>query len=332
MIKREKTLKAHYVFSIIICFLITFIFIISCINILKSINKTNSTPVIYEDPIDVNNSQIKYTTCLNEKYNDTDLTEDILQEINKIDTDLNNYHVSVEYLSPDLDFSYKYNADKLYYAASTIKVVDSLYIYENASNGSIDLDTTVKYTASNKIGASKIISTYPIGSMISLRDLVKAAITVSDNSAHDMLIKYIGFKNLKNFGNSLGAVYTLWGGDNFGSINVDDATAYLKELNSFINNNKELGSELKSYYINSEQNYLNIDDFMAAEKYGEYGSYYHELGIVYTKHPYLVSILTLEGYHDKEQIIRHINAEINELNEMFYQARSSRCYLYAFGE
>ena len=172
---------------------------------------------------------------------------------------------------------------------------------------------------------SKEMKKHKVGEKISLRNLVKYAITVSDNTAHDMLINYIGKSNLKAYGNSLGAKYTLIG-DNFGEITVDDALIYLKELNKFIEENEELGLELKQFFLDSEQNYLNFPDLdiLAGQKYGEYGFYYHELGIVYAKHPYLVAILTTEG--KKESVIRSINEQVYELHKKYYEEKEVACY------
>ena len=102
--------------------------------------------------------------------------------------------------------------------------------------------------------------------MISLRDLVKYAITVSDNSAHQMLVDYIGFTNLKKYGNSLGAKNTLIGGDNFGQIDTNDSIAYLTELYKFINDNFDFSVD----NIIKELN-LNRPIYYQIASYGHFG-------------------------------------------------------------
>lgn len=324
--------------TIVFCLLVIFYFLLIFNYIdfkqnayIKNINKEMAEKLEQEEN---NAKKLKeqeqsetYNKCLNESYNDADEDESIKNLKDELSSYLDDYDLSVYYVDPNLNFNYVYNEDKLYYAASLIKMVDALYIYENASAGNLNLDTKVTYEASNVLGDSKEMQNYKIGSEVSLRDLVKYAITVSDNTAHDILIDYIGFNNLKNFGKSLGAGYTLVGGDEFGEITVDDAIIYLKELNKFINNDS-LGSELKDYFINSEQNYLSLSDYniLAAEKYGEYGAYYHENGIVYAPNPYLISILTTEGYNDYENIIRTINNKIYILQNKYYEQRKTRCY------
>ena len=268
-----------------------------------------------------------YNNCINEKYNENDLDLFINDKIAEINDYLSNYQVSVAYYNPVSTFSYNYNSNQVYYAASTIKMLDAIYIYENAANGLINLDDTITYKKENKLSASAMMQNYNVGDSVSIRNLVKYAIMVSDNSAHDMLINYIGKSNLKEFGESLGAQSTLIGNDEFGSITTYDSIVYITELNNFINNNPTLGNELKSYFIESDQKYLEIDNLniTAAEKYGQYGNYYHENGIVYASNPYFISILTTEGNNDFESIIRNINMKIYELNNLFYSDRLARC-------
>ena len=171
------------------------------------------------------------------------------------------------------------------------------------------------------------MSKHKYGDKVSIRELVRYAITRSDNRAHQMLVDYIGAKNLKAYGLSLGATKTLVG-DIFGSINVSDAVIYWEEINKFINNNGELGEELKSYFKEADQNYLNItsENIMAIHKYGEYENYYHDIGIVYDENPYIIAILSTEGRNKYEDIIKDINMKIYELNKMYNSNRESACH------
>ena len=196
------------------------------------------------------------------------------------------------------------------------------------------MDSEVTYLARNKRAWSFKMQNYKIGDKVSLRKLVEYAITVSDNTAHDMLVDYIGKSTLKEFGNSLGATTTLVGTDDFGAINNRDSMIYLETLTDLINNTGELGEELKTYFVNSDQNYLNFpnEGISAVQKYGEYNSYYHANGIVYAENPYLVSILTLHGYDDFEKVIRNINTEIYNLQKEFYKNRQNVCYNKVYGE
>lgn len=275
-----------------------------------------------------------YEECLKRPLNDSDKTGEILLAEEELTNYLKkNYSTSVLYEDLSLGFSYSYNPDIVYYAASTIKSLDALYIYTKAATGELDLDETMTYSKKYKWNSSKEMSKYNYGDKISLRNLVKYAITVSDNTAHQMLVAYIGRSKLKEFGNSLGAENTLVGSDNFGNISVTDAIIYMKAINEFINNNDELGAELKSYFVQADQNGLKFEDLgiEAAHKYGEYSYFYHDIGIVYDENPYVIAILTHEGNDDFLEIVKDINKHVYELHKAYNTNRENVCHLEVYG-
>lgn len=269
----------------------------------------------------------EYNNCLNQKFVDEEKTSKIIDAEQALTDYLKNYNLSVKFVDINTNYSYSYNEKKVYYAASTIKMLDALYIYENAANGNLDLNTTKKYTKNFKVLYSSGLEKYKIGDMISLRDLVKYAITVSDNSAHQMLVDFIGFNKLKNYGIKLGAKNTLIGGDNFGQIDVNDSIIYLTNLYNFIEEDSDLSKELKSYFIQSDENYLKDTEknIEAATKYGEYGNTFHNNGIVYTKNPYLISILTNLGVKKGSNIIKNINNKVQELQNVVNENHLEYC-------
>ncbi len=269
----------------------------------------------------------EYNNCLNQKIVDEEKTSKIIDAEQALTDYLKNYNLSVKFVDINTNYSYSYNEKKVYYAASTIKMLDALYIYENTANGNLDLNTTKKYTKNFKVLYSSGLEKYKIGDMISLRDLVKYAITVSDNSAHQMLVDFIGFNKLKNYGIELGAKNTLIGGDNFGQIDVNDSIIYLTNLYNFIEEDSDLSKELKSYFIQSDENYLKDTEknIEAATKYGEYGNTFHNNGIVYTKNPYLISILTNLGVKKGSNIIKNINNKVQELQNVVNENHLEYC-------
>ena len=123
---------------------------------------------------------------------------------------LNGYNVSIGYYNLITGKTYLYDENKIYYGASLIKTLDAIYLYDN------NLVTS------------------------DLKDYIEAAIERSDNDAHYYLINYIGKNNLKDYGISLGAKYTLYGNDNYGSTNVIDQMIYMKKLFALSKNNDEL--------------------------------------------------------------------------------------------
>lgn len=275
-----------------------------------------------------------YEDCLRRPFTEDEMSAEIQESEQALTAYLaKNYKTSVMYEDLTTSFSYSYQPSTIYYAASTIKALDALYIYTKAAEGKLDLDETMVYSSKYRWGSSKEMSKLKYGTKVSLRNLVKYAVTVSDNSAHQMLVSYIGRDTLKEFGKSLGASNTLVGADNFGNIDVSDALIYMKAIYQFIENNASLGEELKSYFVQAEQNDLELKELgiLAAHKYGQYASYYHDIGIVYDSRPYVVAILTLEGRSGYEAKVQDIHAHVYALHQLYYETKEKLCETEVYG-
>lgn len=194
----------------------------------------------------------------------------------------NDLYVSIGYYNLKTGDTYYYNEDELYYSASLIKILDAMYLYDN---NMIDDD---------------------------LKEYVKDAISISDNDAHFYLFNYIGYDELKEYAEKLGAEHALEYYDEFGETNVLDQIAYYKNLYKLIKNGNN--EELKSFFINDYYNELDFDDVHFAHKYGYYDGYYHDAGIYLGNDPYIVVILTYEGDYDYGDV-----EEVNELSRLIYQ-------------
>ena len=283
----------------------------------------------------------KYNDCMNAHYTQSEMNDDwndYLKLTNYLE-DTYKEKVSIAYENLVTGYSLSINTHLIYYAASTIKVLDALYLYTRAAAGEVNLDDTLVYESRYKYKNSKGMEQHNFGDKVSLRELVKYAIIYSDNSAHQMLVDYIGNSTLREFGLKLGARYTLGNlNEDFGNINVEDAIIYMKAVNDFINNNAELGAELKEMMITAEQNDLSMDELgiKAAHKYGSYSSYYHDYGIVYDEMPYIAVILTTEGLSGTEDEvrvkIRDINKHIYEYHKSNTDRRKNKCQLEVYGK
>lgn len=199
-----------------------------------------------------------------------------------------NYNVSIGYVNLNTGYTYLYRNNVIYYGASLAKTVDALYVYEK-----MDFDEATRLK-------------------------VKKAISVSDNTAHSQLVKQIGIENLRKYGRSLGAsnFLTRSNSDYYGNTTVNDQIAIWKHVYKVINTNSK-GKELKQYFINSFYNHLLFDGIPTTmHKYGYYGSYYHDVGIVYAENPYLVVILTKHGNNNYQGVVKDLSKKIYGLNKI----------------
>lgn len=295
-----------------------YVIILNNNNLKKSL--TNSD-VVKED------KSVLYNNCLKKEFSVEEITEEISIIQNELNSMLKKYNVFVYYEDLNSGFTYKYNENKKVYGASLIKIVDALYLYDNG----IDLDNTMVYK-------SKYITTYrkkmisrKIGEEITLRDLMDYALSVSDNSAHLMLLDYIGYNNLKNYGNSLGATSIFSGSSNekYGYQTASDTNIYLKRAYEIITNKEKYpeGNLLREYMSNDYRNCLILDNEKdIAHKYGYYSNYFHDVGIVFDENPYTISILTIHGNGNYKNIINNIHKKINEMHIIFRNNRENNCY------
>lgn len=322
--KRKRKLKN---ISKLILFGIIVLFIFNVSNYIN--NKTGTENFI---PSIINKEkeekEKKYNECLKEKFNSSLLSDNLKELESEIDSYIitNNYQVSVLFEDLTTNFSYFYKPDTVYYGCSLIKLVDAIYLINKAINKEIDLDKeTVTYLEKYKKGYSSGMAKRSIGEEISLRDLITYAISVSDNSAHLMLLDYIGFSNLKEYGENLGAKVILTGGDNFGSQTAEDMNIYLKEAYKIINENEEYGPFLKSIMDNNERNAFNTENIKIYHKYGSYDDNYHDVGLSLEEYPYTISILTLHENSGYKEIIQNIHQKIRNLQQEFYNERKAIC-------
>lgn len=199
-----------------------------------------------------------------------------------------NYNVSLGYVNLNTGYTYLYNEKVVYYGASLVKTVGALYVYEK-----LDFDEAT-------------------------RQKVEKAISVSDNTAHRQIVDLIGIEKLRAYGRGLGAsnFLTRSNSDYFGNTTVKDQIAIWKYLYKFINTNSK-GSELKKYFINTYCNYLLFDGIPTTmHKYGYYGSYFHDVGIVYSDNPYLVVILTKHGNGNFKSVVQDLSKKLYEFNKI----------------
>ncbi|TAE33955.1 MAG: serine hydrolase [Cytophagales bacterium] len=99
--------------------------------------------------------------------------------------------VALESLADSSERFY-YRADERVPSASLIKVPIMVAAMTAAQAGKLDLDEIHILTDSEKVGGAGILQTYPNRSRISYTELVRLMITISDNTATNILISDLG--------------------------------------------------------------------------------------------------------------------------------------------
>ena len=208
---------------------------------------------------------------------------------------------------------YFYNEDKYFTAASTVKVPVAMLYYDKINAGEISEDDTLLYKSNAyEAGAGEVTSKYKAGSRIPYSVLLREVIVNSDNTANNILIGNIGFKqyryDIAKYSNrELSSTF-------YGSNVTCPGFAYdvVKYLYKHSDEYTELLSNMKkSSYGKYLKEYLDYD---VAHKYGSYGGYVHDYGIIYGKQTYLMGVYT-RNINNAPTLIASIGKQVVDLVE-----------------
>lgn len=264
--------------------------------------------------------QEAYEKCL-----DTPYQMDGLEEA--FDNLFNEYKgtgIAIYFTDINNEYDYTFNATRTYYSASAIKLFDAIYLVEKAKNGEVDLNDTITYTASDKKGGSAKTSEHNFGDKIPLSDLISYALSVSDNAAHAMLVKYIGSNKMNSYFSDA-------------KLSITDSKPYeynytatmanesLKRIYDIIKENDDYSTLIKSAMKNDYANSLNFDNVSMLHKYGLFDNYYHDIGINDSDNPYLVSILTSYGKTNYKEKVKDIHKRLYELYQENLKEKEEFC-------
>jgi beta-lactamase class A len=101
------------------------------------------------------------------------------------------------------------NADLVFAQGSAIKIPILMEVFKQASEGKFKLSDTKTVQKTDKAGGSGILQSLGDGTVqLSIRDLATLMVTVSDNTATNMLIDLVGMENVTKTINALGCTQT----------------------------------------------------------------------------------------------------------------------------
>ncbi|SHF85627.1 Beta-lactamase class A [Caldanaerobius fijiensis DSM 17918] len=188
------------------------------------------------------------------------------------------------------------NEDKMFVAASTIKVPIMLYLYTLAAEKKVDLNTKIAYDREKDFESGAGILEYIAkqGDKYSLRTLANQAITTSDNIANRMIMRYLGKENIIKFMKDLGGQTVYPGGKNITT--AKDLVTYMEAVIAFSKANPELGetflNDMAHTVYNAGIPALLPDKLFIPHKEGDLDDVANDFGIVYCQRPYILAILT----------------------------------------
>ena len=285
----------------------------------------------YYDEIAANfkNNSNEYKKCLAS----SDFTEDYFSEKlgNIRDEMIGMFGSDANFEYEDLDNGYSFGKGENYssYAASVSKLPAVFYAYHLADAGELDLNKELTYTANYKAGGSGVIQKDPIGSKYKISDLLYKAIRYSDNIAYFMILDEIGgTATVRNYWRDLG--YTITYTDRFGNLSPSLGNGYIKEVYKYYLDGSENAKKLvEDMEISDNLDFVKVDDTPVAHKYGEYtegGGYYNDVSLVFTSHPFALSITSTKGLSNStKEFFLKVHELALDFNNLYYEEKVNYC-------
>ena len=185
-----------------------------------------------------------------------------------------------------------YNQDRKFVGASTVKVPINLFIFDLRRRGIISASTKVQYLKQDYETGTGSLQYSPSGGYYTIQNLSKLSIQISDNVAANMLLR-VGFNNnIKAYvGGLLGYSVPYWKN----SWSAKDMGIFMKAAYNFPSKDKALGNELLGYLehtIFNDRINRYLPGVVVAHKIGNGSNACNDVGIVYAKHPYVITFMS----------------------------------------
>lgn len=202
--------------------------------------------------------------------------------------------------------TYQHNADKQFSSASIIKLFILQNLFEQAQKGDVKLTDAIVFDQSKAIPGG-MLHKFATGAILRLEDIAQFMLSVSDNTATNLLIDRLGMDRINASIQAMGAKETVLGrkmldfaAKQQGKDNYTSAQDVAMVLQRFLKADPRILDMLSCQKDNSKLPALwGFDDYddlepVFAHKTGELPGFYHDAGILYykTSHPVIMVVLT----------------------------------------
>lgn len=201
------------------------------------------------------------------------------------------------------------NAEDEFTAASTIKVPLNLYLYKKIKSGTVNPESKLTYTSGDYEGGTGILQYKRVGTRYTIAELSRLSIEYSDNVATNMLIRYLGIYNFKNYMRQVGGKAVA---DYKNISSPKDMGLYLKLVYQFSKTGGEPGNVLMDNLLNTKFNdripALLPNSVQIAHKIGNEEQVVNDVGIVFAGRTYIISLMS-KNINETEatKVLAHIS-------------------------
>jgi beta-lactamase class A len=234
------------------------------------------------------------------------LWQKLAATVNEVDSQLDGV-LAVAILDLASGQKYLLHADEVLPTASSIKIAILAELYRQAQQGKLKLTDFYTLQPSDIVGGSGITSVLTPGmTRLTLRDVAGLMISVSDNSATNVIIDRVGMENVNALLDSLGLTHTRLQRkmmDLKAASEGRENVATPREMMLLLENlyrgkvlNKQMTEDFFNLLSVHKESYIprNLpEDVKVANKAGELEGVRNDSGIVFTgKRPYVISVMT----------------------------------------
>jgi beta-lactamase class A len=231
-------------------------------------------------------------------------------------------HVAVEIKDLATGYTSGINANAVMPAASTIKIPIMVEVFKQMENGKFDFNRTVHLQSSDRDWGSGDIAGAPAGRGFTVSYLLTQMITVSDNTAANMLIRLVGRHNINATMSDLGLHHTHladyirteeWSVRRTLRTTPADMVKLLSDMaqhqlfDEWASN--KMISILEGQQINTLLPVPLPDGVPIAHKTGSFNDTLNDVGIVFGDEPYVIAVMTtdLPSLTSGRSFIHHIS-------------------------
>ena len=190
---------------------------------------------------------------------------------------------------------FKYNENKQFWAASVIKIPIALTFFKRLEIRDTHISDRIEITDDNLVDGSGILKLLDKGLELTYRDLITLMLVVSDNTATNYIVDFIGWESVEEYMKKIGLTNTTFRhkmmikagrGPNLTTSN--DMGILLKKMYK-----NELPGSIEILEIMQEQlDRTRIplyipNDIKISYKNGSLSEALHEVGIVYSNKPFI---------------------------------------------
>jgi len=215
-----------------------------------------------------------------------------------------------------------YNMNEVMPAASTIKIPIMVEVFRQMAAGNFDLNRRVELYGSDRDWGSGDIAASPIGSTFPVSTLLAQMITVSDNTAANMLIRLVGRRSINSTMAGLGLHHTHladyirteeWSVRTTLRTTPSDMVKLLTEMAKSQLIDEWSSKQMIEILEHQEINTLlpePLPQIPIAHKTGSFDDTLNDVGIVYADSPYVIAVLTtdLPSLGVGRQFIRRVSS------------------------